>query len=366
MHDRPPGGHVVVQLVRAHAVAVDAQPLPAEEGGVAGPERGADGGLGYAPEQMHARDLLRGEPLPEGGAVGPISPQQDRHAAALQQRHRRDEVVHRIRHAEPAGVRDDEPAGGAQVGDQVGVRLRQRLAGAIELLDRDAIRDVDEARALQPARDEVVVGRRQDRDDRVGMPAGVALGAAHRGDERVARRDASQLDRRERPQVVHLEHQPRVRARRDRPRAVDVERMRRRRDDDVGPEAARESPAVRAQQRRECRDVEGAAGAVARVRREPEPLEVDALDALTRDGPAQPGVARAHVRRRTGHDQRLVARHDPFAREHVRPELHAVNGRARVLVDHENPVRPGGHDPAGASSRRSRASTSANSVHARS
>ena len=215
----------------------------------------------------------------------------------------------------PAGVRDDEPAGGSQVGDQVGVRLRERLAGTIELLDRDAVRDVDVARALQPARDEVVVGRRRDRDDRVGMPAGVALGAAHRGDERVARRDASQLDRRERPEVVHLEHQPRVRARRDRPRAVDVERMRRRRDDDVGPEAAREPPAVRAQQRRECRDVEGAAGAVARVRREPEPLEVDALDALARERPAQPGVARAHVRRRAGHDQRLVARRHPFARE---------------------------------------------------
>ena len=96
--------------------------------------------------------------------------------------------------------------------------------------------------------------------------------------------------------------------------------------------------AARAQERRERDDVGGPARPVAVVRRQPVPLEVDAVDALERDLAAQLRVVGADVRRRARHDQRLVARARPLAREGRRPELHPEGRRSGVLVDQEDPV----------------------------
>ena len=177
---------------------------------------------------------------------------------------------------------------------------------------------------------------RQDRHDRVRTRAGGALGARQQPDERMPGGHASQLDRRQRPQIVNLEDEAGAASARDRASPVDVEGVRGGGDDDVRPEALREHPAALPDLRGEGHDVDGAAYPVAVVARQLQPLELDAVHQLATDAATQDGIVRSHVRRRAGDDQRLVTHGLPLPGERVRPELHAVPRRSCVLVDEKD------------------------------
>ena len=333
-----PGGDVVPELVGAHAVAIDAEPLPAEEGRVAGGERRAHRRLGDAPEHVDVRNAVAAMRSSSAARSGP-SPQT---SAATRSPGTSASALTRSSSAlampiPPAYPTMNVPAARSEAISSA-CAAGSGSASPFELLERDPVRDMDVARAIEAARDEVLVGRGQDRDDEVGVPAGVALGAIHRDDERVARRHAAQLDRRQRPEVVHLEDEPRAGALRDRARAVDVQRVRRGSDDDVGPELRARAP-LRARS-------SDANETMLAARRAPLPSyegsryhsKSTPSTRVERDLAAEHRIVGADVRRRSRHDPRLVTGARPFARKGRRPELHPEGGRSGVLVDQEDPV----------------------------
>ena len=115
---------------------------------------------------------------------------------------------------------------------------RSGCGGMLPVVQRDAVGHDVQLAQVQPARGHVVVHLGQHRHHHVGVAVGGVLGRLHQQDEGMPARHARQLDRRQRPQVVHLVDQLRAAAPRQPARHPDVHRVGAGGDDHVGPELA--------------------------------------------------------------------------------------------------------------------------------
>ncbi len=72
-------------------------------------------------------------------------------------------------------------------------------------------------------------------NDAIGLAVGLVLNPLQEADERMRRRIAAQFDECQRPQVSHLEHEPRAKFSAEIPGAQEGDGRRRRADDHIGP-----------------------------------------------------------------------------------------------------------------------------------
>ena len=342
MQHRAAGHHVVHQLVRRDAEAVDGHALPADVGDVDAGQEARDLALGDRREHRDAGlQALGAHPL--GQAIALVAAadhhEGDRGAGIAQPLGRVQQRVERIGQAHRAGVAHHRAPGGPRRRDRAGDILAQRLGRAVPLVERDAVGHDVQLAQVQAAPGHVLVHLRQHRHDHVGVAVGIVLGLLAHQDEGMARRHAAQLDRRQRPEVVHLEDQLRAGQPGQAARHPDVHRIGARGDHHVGAEmrgdARRRAPDLA----QEGPDVLDPAQAVALVGRAGKPQVVDAVDVLVLGlldrATAGRGRGGAHMRGRAGHHLHPVAQAHPFAREIVGTEFHAERGRAGIVVQVE-------------------------------
>ena len=173
--------------------------------------------------------------------------------------------VERVGLAHRAGIADHRVARRARGIERLLHVGSQRLRRGLPIVGRDAVGHDREPGQVQPVRGHVCVHLGQHRHHQVGMAIGTVLGPLAQQRERVPLRHARQLDRRQRPQVVHLVHQRRAGQPRDAPRRPAVHRVGARTDDHVGPERRHELRRQGPHLAQERGDVAQAAQAVAAV-----------------------------------------------------------------------------------------------------
>src|SRR5260221_14160816 len=87
---------------------------------------------------------------------------------------------------------------------QIAAARGQRLG------DLDAVRNVHELSRVKPPAHHVLVCMRQDGDHHLSVFVSPVLGTLKKADRRVIWRVAAEQDRRERPKIMHLEHELRL------------------------------------------------------------------------------------------------------------------------------------------------------------
>ncbi|CFV94955.1 Uncharacterised protein [Bordetella pertussis] len=337
LHYRAGRQHVVEQLVGADAELEQRAAPQADIGRVDVGHHGLHGGARHRiGEGDVAQAELAGQAL-ELRFVGAIAQQQEADGLVAQPRHRLQQHVQRIGVAVRAGVGKHEIALFAQLAD---LRAYPQIVGVIEVgrtvfRHRHAVGHVRIPPRVQPALAHVGQGAWQHGNGQVGVPVRVVFRVLHRRDHRMPGLEAAQQPGRQRPQVVHFEHQAGAGLAGQACRGQDVVGMRGRGNDDIRPPAAKVA-AQPIQARAELQHIEQAARAVALVRQRGIPEILDAIDVLARQPAACLGGARPDVRDRAGRHFYLMPMPDPFAAEVIRPELHAIAGRACVMVDQQD------------------------------
>ncbi len=244
-----------------------------------------------------------------------VADQHDAHRRVAQLLRRVEQRVQRVGQAHRPGVAEDRPALLSQRGDRLGDVRPQRRGRACPVFRRDAVGHDMQLVQVEAARGHVLAHLGQHRHHHIGVAVGVGLGLGAQADERVRGRHAGQFDRRQRPQVVHLEDEPGPCQPRDAARDPDVHRVGARGDHRVGTEVTRKTFGLQPQPAQEDRDVPRPADAVAGVGRRRQPAVGDAVD----------GLVAGHGLARSAHAKTMRRRSAPGGR---RAPIRAPGGRA--------------------------------------
>ena len=248
MQHRAAGHHVVHQLVRRDAEAVDRHPLPADVGDV---ERARNAGIcafGIGAQQRTLASASRRDALRQPRLLVAVADEHERERLVAQQRGRIEQHVERVRQAHASRHSRRRAAALARPRDglrDIGAqrpRRRAHSSGAMPLGTMCSLRRSRPCAAMCSAPSAASRPRRRHRGRRRSRPSGTA----RRTDAAATCRESSIGD--SGPQVVHFVDQLGRRGAepRDAARDPDVHRIGAGRDHHVGPEFDAPAAALRA------------------------------------------------------------------------------------------------------------------------
>ena len=168
--------HVVHQLVRSDAEAVDRRALPTDISDVKACQQGRNLQLGDGRKQRHIADRFGAQPLGQPGFFMAAADQQDRHRFVLEQLGRVEQKIERIGQPMRARIAEHHSPCSPLRFDEFRQTGIQRLAFALPFIECNAVGHDRELAQVQAMLLHMLVHLGQHRDDEVGITVAIVFG----------------------------------------------------------------------------------------------------------------------------------------------------------------------------------------------